>query len=108
MRTLKRFNDETPLILKEEEKKNVIKKTNESLSCLMFFKDLIQEDKTVMTNVWSCLGLNESYHIDLSKMVGYDSILAKEKMNDIKKSEKRMRESESLQNKEGKRLRQKL
>ena len=73
------FQDESPLLLSGEEKEEVIKKLNDEISCLLFFRDLIQEEKAVVTNVWTCLGLNESYHADLSKIVGYDSILAKEK-----------------------------
>lgn len=79
MNKLKAFKDESPLLLSGKEKENVIKKINEEISCLLFFRDLIQEEKAVVTNVWTCLGLNESYHSDLSKMVGYNSILAKEK-----------------------------
>lgn len=79
MSKLEVFQDESPLLLSGKEKENVIKKINEEISCLLLFRDLIQKDKAVMTNVWTCLGLNETYHSDLSKMVGYDSILAKEK-----------------------------
>jgi hypothetical protein len=79
MDELKSFNDDTPLRLSGIEKENVIKKINEAISCLSYFKNTIQEDITIVTNVWTCLGLNESFHADLSKMVGYDSILAKER-----------------------------
>lgn len=79
MSKLRVFQDESPLLLSGKEKESVIKKINEEISCLLFFRDLVQEEKAVVTNVWTCLGLNESYHSELSKMVGYESILTKEK-----------------------------
>lgn len=104
MGRLKVFSDETPLSLSKEDKEKVIKKINESLSCLLFFKDLIEEEKAVVTNVWTCLGLNESYHADLSKMVGYDSILAKEKDERHKEIRKKNEEIRKLTDQRGKEI----
>lgn len=102
MDELKVFQDESPLLLSGKEKENVIKKINEEISCLLFFRDLIQEEKAVVTNVWTCLGLNESYHSDLSKMVGYDSILAKEKEERYKEIRAKNEEIRKLTEQRGK------
>ena len=102
MSKLKVFQDESPLLLMSEDKKNVIKKINEEISCLLYFRDLIQEEKTVITNVWTCLGLNESYHSELSKMVGYDSILAKENEERHKEIREKNEEIRKLTEQRGK------
>lgn len=102
MSKLKVFQDESPLLLSGKEKEEVIKKINDEISCLLFFRDLIQEEKAVVTNVWTCLGLNESYHSDLSKMVGYDSILAKEKDERHKEIREKNEEIRKLTEQRGK------
>lgn len=102
MSKLEVFQDESPLLLSGKEKEEVIKKINEEISCLLFFRDLIQEEKAVVTNVWTCLGLNESYHLDLSRMVGYDSILAKEKEERHKKIREKNEEIRKLTEQRGK------
>lgn len=102
MGKLRVFQDESPLLLSGEEKENVIKKINEEISCLLFFRDLIQEEKAVVTNVWTCLGLNESYHSDLSKMVKYDSILAKEEEERHKEIREKNEEIRKLTEQRGK------
>lgn len=102
MSKLRVFQDESPLLLSGKEKETVIKKINEEISCLLFFRDLIQEEKAVGTNVWTCLGLNESYHADLSKRVGYDSILAKEKEERYKEIREKNEEIRKLTEQRGK------
>lgn len=102
MSKLKIFQDESPLVLNDKEKENVIKKINEEASCLLFFRDLIKEEKAVMTSVHTCLGLNESYHSELSKMVGYDSILAKEKEERCKEIKEKNEEIRKLTEQRGK------
>lgn len=69
---------------------------------LSIFGDLIQKEKAVVTNVWTCLGLNESYHSDLSRMVGYDSILAKEKEERHKEIREKNEEIRKLTEQRGK------
>lgn len=103
MDKLEVFQDESPLILSEKEKEDVLKKLNEEISCLLFFRNLILEDNVVLENVNTFMGLNESYHSDLSKMVGYDSILAKEKEKryaEIREKNKKIRELTEQRGKE--------
>lgn len=102
MSKLEVFQDESPLLLSGKEKEEAIKKINEEISCLLFFRDLIQEEEAVVTNVWTCLGLNESYHSDLSRMVGYDSILAKEKEERHKEIREKNEEIRKLTEQRGK------
>ena len=78
MSKLKRFIDETPFSLSGKDKEKAIKIINESLSSLLVLRDLIKTDKVVVSNIDTHLSLNESFHAELSKILGYDSILAKE------------------------------
>lgn len=103
---MKMYNDCTPLNLTNEEIGKVLKSINESVSNLMFFRDLIQSDsmdgQITKNDVWTHLGLNESYHAELSKQVGYDSILATERDNRHKEIRQKNQEIKRLIEQRGK------
>ena len=85
---LQPYSDETKVILSADKKKEALKKINEIMSSLDFIRQLVKEDNLVNNNVWSCMGVNEHLHAELSELLGYNSILAEE----VKKRSSEIRE----------------
>ena len=80
MLTLRKFSDDTPFTPSEAELGVIVKKINEELAALSCFREVLTDGGAVNTDVWTFMGSNESLHCELAKLVGYDSILAKLKV----------------------------
>ena len=94
---LKTYNDDTKVILSQDEQKAVLKNINKMMSSLGFLRELTKDNNLVNNNVWSCLGINEHLIADISKSLGYDSIIAKEieeRHKEIRDANTRIRELE--------------
>lgn len=89
--------------LSKEAKDEALEKIREMISCLDFVRELIKEDNLVADNVKTCMGVNEHIHAELSKLLGYDSIIAAEIENrfaEIRTANKRICELEQCLGKE--------
>lgn len=72
------FKDKSPAFADEAAKKTALKKTNELLSSLGFFRNLILEHEPQKADVWTHLGLLEHGVSELSELTGYDGMLRKD------------------------------
>lgn len=72
------FNDKSPAFADEAAKKAALKKTNDLLSSLGFFRNLILEYEPKKADVWTHLGLLEHGIVELSELTGYNGMLQKE------------------------------
>lgn len=73
------FKDKSPAFADEAAKKTALKKTNELLSSLGFFRNLILEHEPQKADVWTHLGLLEHGVSELSELTGYDGMLRKDR-----------------------------
>lgn len=73
------FKDKSPAFADEAAKKAALKKTNELLSSLGFFRNLILEHEPQKADVWTHLGLLEHGVSELSELTGYDGMLRKDR-----------------------------
>lgn len=90
--------DETKVSLSVEERKKATSLIAQMMSSLDCLRNYVTEGNLINDNVATHLGLDESYHRELSSILGYDSILAKEnaaRYVEIKKANCRIRELEN-------------
>lgn len=73
------FKDKSPAFADEAAKKTALRKTNELLSSLGFFRNLILEHEPQKADVWTHLGLLEHGVSELSGLTGYDGMLRKDR-----------------------------
>lgn len=73
------FKDKSPAFADEAAKKAALRKTNELLSSLGFFRNLILEHEPQKADVWTHLGLLEHGVSELSELTGYDGMLRKDR-----------------------------
>lgn len=77
------YNNTEKLNLSDKEIAKVKKLTADIYQSMEFFGNVLTDHDLNKTDVYTHMGLFEHYFSDLSKIVGYDSIIAEEKENRI-------------------------